>query len=144
MTTITNIDDCFPSRYLTGSDIAGQAHTLTISAVVMTEMTDRNGQPEHKPVIYFEGCKKGLVLNFGNKEIIKEAYGPDPRVWTGRQILLTTERELAFGKMTDCLKVHVPGSEPAPAPPPIAPPSELPGTPRFVADHPDDDSEAPF
>ena len=57
-----NINDAFPSKYLKASDLQGRNHSVTIANVV----TEDIGKGEEKLIIYFQGHKKGMVLNKTN------------------------------------------------------------------------------
>ena len=53
------LDDAFPSRFLRSPDVEGKRFTATIKAVDYEPMSDG----KEKPVAYFRGMRKGIVLN---------------------------------------------------------------------------------
>ncbi len=81
---------------------------------------------EVKPVLHFNGRKKGLVLNKTNAQVVVEAYGDDTETWKGRDIVLFVDPNVMFqGKVTPAIRVRVPKAAPQPvvqhAPAPPAP-----------------------
>ncbi len=73
-----NIDEVYPSKYLRGSDLAGRAATVTIDTVMLETFYDSDTRENvKKPVVYFEGKKKGLVLGRGLAHQVAEMLGPD-------------------------------------------------------------------
>ena len=98
-----NVNEAFPSKYLKASDLSGKKVRVMISKVDMEEVGDGN-----KPVAYFAGKQKGLVLNKTNAMIIASQYGPETNGWEGAEIDLYPGKTQFNGQMVDCLKVEVP------------------------------------
>jgi hypothetical protein len=121
-----NIDDCFPSKYISANDIANPI-TVRMREVLPEEMDDRKGNKVSKPVLYFANATKGLVLNKTNATTIGDAFGSETNEWGGHRITLYKAREQAFGEMTDCVRVRIPEerqqveTKPEPAPQQQAP-----------------------
>ncbi len=84
-----NINDAFPSKYLKASDLQGTEPTVTIDRVDWEVIGNEN-----KPILYFEGKTKGIVLNKTNGRAIGNALGPMTENWKGHKIIL-------FAIMTD-------------------------------------------
>jgi hypothetical protein len=63
----TTVDDLFPSRFLKAEDLKQQRRMLTISKIT-SEQIEKYGDNPAKivSVVYFQKCKKGLVLNKTN------------------------------------------------------------------------------
>jgi len=98
------IGAAFPSKYLKASDLHGQEATVIIDRV---EMEDIN-RGEMKPVLYFRGKKKGVVLNKTNSRKIEAAYGDETDDWAGQPIILY-EAEVDFqGDTVPAIRVKVP------------------------------------
>lgn len=122
-----NIQNAFPSKYLKASDLKqspSQSYVLTISHVTMEDV-GYGSDKEPKPVVYFNGASKGLVLNVTNGNAIAEIAGTtETDDWTGVEIELHADRTLFGGKKVDCIRVREapaevdPEEEPEPAPPP--------------------------
>ncbi len=64
-----DINECFPSKYVGHADLRGQNVTVIMAAVVLEDINqddaERNGR-SRKPVLFFQGMTKGLVLNKTN------------------------------------------------------------------------------
>lgn len=100
-----NVNDAFPSKYLRASDLQNREHTLTISNIVMEEMNGDRGK-QSKPVAFFQGAQKGLVLNKTNSLTIAAAYGDEMTAWFGRQIVLFPAMDRMAGEMKPCIRVR--------------------------------------
>ena len=115
-----NIDSAFPSNYLKASDLGDKTPIVEISHVEI-EPIGRN--KEMKPVLYFTGKDKGLVLNKTNARKIAELTGSkDTDDWPGCRVrIYATETEFA-GESVECIRVKAGGVErPQPKPEPVAP-----------------------
>jgi hypothetical protein len=126
----------FPSKYLKASDLGLNQPVVTIDRVERDKVG--RGQ-DTKPVIYFSGKEKGLVLNKTNANKIIELTGSAvTEEWTGfRVILFATTTEFG-GETVECIRVKAAkqnGAAPKPAPVPVA---EV-----FSHDHADED-DVPF
>lgn len=127
-----NINDAFPSNYLKASDLKGRAIVVTIDRVEY-ELVGQN--KEKKPVLYFVGKEKGIVLNKTNaNKITQLTESPVTEEWKGHAILLYPSETSFQGEMVDCIRVKaVPQNAKKAAPPPPEPDVQ------FV-----DDDEPPF
>ena len=98
-----NINEAFPSKYLKAGDFP-QPRQMFMTQVGMEEM----GNPkENKPVLYFQGEKKGMVMNITRKDVITGRYGPQTEGWAGQPIWLLGGMTLAFGEQTATIIVTV-------------------------------------
>jgi hypothetical protein len=77
------ISSAFPSDYLRAADLQGRAVTVTMAHVNMEKVGN-----DQKPILYFQGKERGLVLNVTNAKKIAEIYGDDTENWTGAKIVL--------------------------------------------------------
>ena len=66
------ISAAFPSKYLKAADLQGKQVTVVMSHVTMETIGD-----DERPVLYFKGKDKGLVLNKTNANTIADAFGDD-------------------------------------------------------------------
>ncbi len=112
-----NIAGAFPSTYLKAADLQGRRVSVTISSVRVEEVGDG-----HKPVVFFSGKDKGVVLNKTNATMIAEITGTDETdEWTGKSIVLYPTKTDFQGKRVDCIRVDYPTNgkaKPAPLPEP--------------------------
>lgn len=114
-----SIDSVFPSHYLKASDLSGASPTVTIDRL---EIEPIGRDREMKPVLYFQGKEKGLVLNKTNASKIAQLLGSkDTDDWAGCKIrLYSTEAEFG-GETFEAIRIKAAGPEtpkakPAPAP----------------------------
>lgn len=120
-----NITDAFPSKYLTAADLGETEPVVTIDHVD-TEPVGRN--EEMKPVVYFKGKKKGLVLNKTNFKKIGELAGSmETDEWGDVKVKLYATEVDFEGKTVEAIRVKSPAPKPKPLP--------------IVSDH---DDEVPF
>src|SRR5512145_823806 len=80
------VSEGFPRRYVNAEEIGNRVLRLTIERVVI-EQIDR----ERKWVMYFQGAKKGLVLNRTNAEYMRFEVSDDSDKWLGSEVDLFTE-----------------------------------------------------
>jgi hypothetical protein len=127
-----NIDNAFPSAYLKASDLGSNAPVVTIDRI---EVEPVGRDKEMKPIVYFVGKEKGLVLNKTNGRKIAELVGSkDTDDWHGCQIrIYATETEFG-GETVECIRVKAPGMIP-----------KMPKSPPLVASHSvADEDDPPF
>lgn len=107
------IGEAFPGSYLKASDLGGKRIGVTIDAVHIENIGSDN-----KPVLYFQGKEKGLVLNKTNANMISEIVGSDETdEWQGHRVALYPTKVDFQGKRVDAIRVTYPnGSQP---PPPV-------------------------
>jgi hypothetical protein len=97
------INDAFPSDYIKGSEVERPV-LYVMSHVEMKDVGD-----DHKPILFFIGQEKGLVLNKGNAQTISEAYGENTDEWQGKQIVLYFNPDVMYaGKKTGGIRVRKP------------------------------------
>ena len=97
-----NINNAFPSSYVKASELNGRRVTVTMDRVEMQEI---GGEP--KPVLYFKGTPKGLVLNKTNALVIADMYSTETDAWGGKQIVIYPARVEFQGKIVDAIRVHL-------------------------------------
>jgi hypothetical protein len=84
---------------------------------VMSHVEMRDVGDDHKPVLFFVGQPKGLVVNRTNATTITEAYGDDTDAWEGKQIVLFVDQNVFYaGKKTPAIRVRKPKTTANPAP----------------------------
>lgn len=136
------LSDAFPSTFLKASDLNGQRPVVTISHV---KFEDIGG--DHKPVVYFRGKDKGLVLNKTNGSMIAEIAGDDDTDnWGGTRFVLYPTRVDFQGKRVDAIRVdYAPSAgQPQAAPPPPPPAPTPPTQPAREPGFDDGDDGIPF
>lgn len=105
---MVSINTLYPSTYLKAGDLQGRPVNVTIRAVVMEKIGS-----DIKPVIYFQGKEKGMVLNKTNGMTIAQAYGTDTDDWAGGAIVVFPAYVDFQGKQVEGLRVRMPERQPA-------------------------------
>jgi hypothetical protein len=124
-----NINIIYPRKYAIGQDIDGKQPTLAIRAVTLEQMGEAH---DKKPVIWFTGAKKGVVLNKTMARAIADMYGPETDNWTGKYVTLYTEAVRAFGE--DHIAIRVKAPRPDLLPGYTRPSNHSPIQPNMTAD----------
>ncbi len=128
-----NIGAAFPGSYLKADELGDARPTVVIDKVQMEDIGD-----DHKPVLYFQGKEKGLVLNKTNASMVSELAGtPETDEWSGVRIRLYRTKVDFQGKRVAAIRIEAAphNSAAAAAPPPPPPP---PARSEY------DDSDIPF
>jgi hypothetical protein len=120
------VGDMFPSAFLKAGDLGSARPVLRIRTVGFEEIGD-----ERKPVVYFEGKTKGLVLNKTNAGSIVEIAGTDDTDhWVGVAIRLYSAMTDFQGKRVPCIRVEMPppgvNTPVPPTPPPVTDADDVP------------------
>jgi hypothetical protein len=117
------IDSAFPSQYLKAADLQGKKVTATMSHVDMEEIGG-----DMKPVLYFIGKDKGLVLNKTNSNTIATMYGWETDDWSGKSVTMVEAQVDFQGRSVSAIRIY------AQRVPPSAPiavtPKPRPSTPK--------------
>lgn len=87
------LDQLYPKRYATGTDLNNKAYTFTIANVTMEEVhTIPNKPAELKPVLYFKETTKGIILTRPLAYQIAQALkADDTEQWKGHKIQVYPE-----------------------------------------------------
>ena len=97
-----NINNVFPSKYLKAADLNGKTIKVVIERIEVEKMGN-----DTKPVLYFEGKTKGMVVNKSNAQLIAAAYSPETDGWIGKEIKVYPGKVNFQGQMVDAIKVEV-------------------------------------
>lgn len=97
------ISAAYPSEYLKASDLQGQNVRVVIDRVEMRDVGD-----DHKPVLFFQGKSKGVVLNKTNSTNIAIAYGDETDEWTGKELILFETMVDFQGRSVAAIRVRSP------------------------------------
>ncbi len=101
------ISTAFPSEYLRATDLQGHQVPVKISRAEMRDVGD--GQ---KPVLYFEGKERGLILNKTNSNIIAAVYGDETEEWKGEEIVLFETMVDFQGRQVPAIRCRIPPRKP--------------------------------
>lgn len=97
------VSDAFPSKYLKCADLKNKQVTLTVTQVIQEEIGK-----DVKLVAYFDGAKKGLVMNKTNCQVIASRYGDETNNWPGAEIMVYPDKTTFNGQVVDCIRVRLP------------------------------------
>jgi hypothetical protein len=104
------ISSAFPSKYLKASDLQDRNVPVIMSHVALEDVGDN----ERKPVLYFHGKNKGLVLNKTNSRVIAAAYGDDTDDWHGKPLVLFPAMVDFRGDSVEAIRVKAPPKQKEP------------------------------
>jgi arabinogalactan endo-1,4-beta-galactosidase len=97
------VSQAFPSEFIKAADLNGQNARVTMARVEMKDIGD-----DQKPVLYFKGKEKGLVLNKTNSNNIAILYGDEMDEWLGQEIILFEAMVDFQGKTVPAIRVRGP------------------------------------
>ena len=100
-----NVNDTFPSNYLKAADLQNREISVTISHVEMQTIGT-----DHKPILFFMGKQKGVVLNKTNAMNIASAYGPEMDLWQGKPVILFSVWTDFQGKSVQAIRIRPAGN----------------------------------
>jgi hypothetical protein len=106
--TLMKLTDIYPSKYLKAADLQGKE---TIAKILEVREEEIGMDKEHKPILYFHGSNKGLVLNKTNALMIGDHYGDDTDDWQGKPVILYSAWVDFQGRSTQAIRVRVPTEE---------------------------------
>ena len=87
------VNEAYPGRFLKAEDLGDGDVNATINAVKIEQIGVAPNVQE-KPVLFFDGQEKGLVLNKTNASAIAKIHGDEMDNWIGKRIsLYATEVE---------------------------------------------------
>jgi hypothetical protein len=94
--------DIFPGKYLRAADIHGKEPIVKIDRVAIETLGD-----ESKPVLYFHGKEKGVVMNKTNWDAVVELTGEDDSdAWQGAKVRLVVRKVDFKGKRVDSIRIE--------------------------------------
>jgi hypothetical protein len=105
------------AKYLKKEDITSPVNT-SVLWTKKEEVTSPGKGTETRLVLYFDGLKKGLVLNMANAEALAEITGTDDyEKWSDIPVQLYADPDVTFGKKkVGGVRVRKPAEEPAQTP----------------------------
>jgi hypothetical protein len=109
--SIGDVRKMYDSTLVYAWDLEGTDVTVTIRDVEARELTSAGGKSNKKPVLYFQGSKKGLALNKTNMRIIAGMYGYKGDEWIGKRVTLYPTTTDMGGRTVDCVRIR-PGIPP--------------------------------
>lgn len=106
-----NVNEAYPSKYLSASDLHGRKHLVTITHLDRDEV---GANKDIRPIMYTQQFPKGIVLNKTNAITISGFHGDEMDNWVGKQIVLKTEIVTKpDGSMGPAIRMEGPENAPA-------------------------------
>jgi hypothetical protein len=100
------VSDAFPSEYLKAADLHDKRGNPVNVNVVIERIEMRDVGDDHKPVVYFQGKERGLVLNKTNANNIAVMHSEDMDDWIGKEIQIYATTTDFQGKTVPCIRVR--------------------------------------
>jgi hypothetical protein len=97
----------FDSQYIGAWDLQGRDAVVTIEKIVGADIVGDGGKTSKKPLIYFKGKKKPLILNKTNLKALHGMYGTfKTSGLIGKKVtLFATTCRGAAGGTVDCVRI---------------------------------------
>ena len=104
----------FPGKYLRADDLGGKEPVVTVSHIKIETLGE-----DSKPVLYFAGKERGLVLNKTNWSALVDVTGEeDSDDWEGKKVKLVVRKVEFQGKRVPAIRIEGANGQPhKPAPP---------------------------
>ena len=87
---------------------AGKIVPATVDRIEFQTVHPRPGQEEIKPVMYFQGKQKGLILTSTNQDFLRESFGDEITASYGKPITLRAVRKTIAGRGVDTIIIGLP------------------------------------
>ncbi len=100
---MTTVNEAFPSRFLKAADLNNRTIKVAINRVVFEEVGQNK---DKKPILYFNGTEKGLVLNKTNATAIGAVHGEQMDGWSGKEIELFSQMVPFQGQNVAAIRVR--------------------------------------
>ena len=100
--------EMYPSKYLKAADLNGNAVKAIIERVELQDVVGQGKERDYKPVLFFQGKQKAIVLNKTNAQAIVDAYGEDTDDWKAKEVEVFPDKTPFQGKVVDCIRVRKP------------------------------------
>jgi hypothetical protein len=100
-------------QYLKKEDVI-PPQVWTVTDVKEQTVTTPGKEPKDKLVLFFDGTKKGLILNMSQGDALLDMTGhEDPEEWIGHRVELYVDDSVAYaGKKVGGVRLRKPKDEP--------------------------------
>lgn len=96
----------FKTDYVGAWDLKGDTEVTIERVAEREELVGEGGKKDHKPVLYFKGATKKMVLGKTNAKSVGKVLGNDTTDWPGKKITLYPTTCQAFGETVECIRVR--------------------------------------
>lgn len=102
----------FGAKYIGAWDLGDKDVTVTIAKVQGEELKNKGGS-DKRPVVYFVGSDKAMVMNKTNAKTVATLYGTKVSAWVGKRITLYATKTQLGGETVDAIRIRpvVPAAE---------------------------------
>ena len=100
--------------YLKAIHLKGQTIPATIDHIEFQTVHPRPGQEEIKPVMYFAGKIKGLILTSTNQDYLRKTYGDEIGACYGKAVRLKPVTKKVAGREVETILIESTAQAPAP------------------------------
>jgi hypothetical protein len=129
---MANINDLFPSKFLKAHELKGTSPTVTIARVGVEQVRNRV-KTDTKPVLYFAGKTKGLLLNKTMAQSVTQIAGsPLTERWVGVAVTLYATTATFDTTTHDVIRIKAPAAAANPPRPRVSDVADMP--PIFTDD----------
>lgn len=90
-------------EYLKASHLGTATPIVTIDHIEFRKLHPRPGVEEIKPVAYFAGKSKGLILTATNQDYIRATYGDDIAACYGQRVQLHAVTKTVAGRQVETI-----------------------------------------
>ena len=102
--------EAFPSKYMSKDDV--KIPVIATIADVRPEVLKSDNGDESKPVMYFSGDHKPMIINNANWMTVEDLYGDDSDAWAGHTVELYHEPNIMFGnKRVGGIRIRKPAAQ---------------------------------
>ena len=95
---------------------AGKSVPATVNRIEFQTVHPRPGQEEIKPVMYFVGKQKGLILTSTNQDFLRATFGDEITASYGKPVTLHAVHKIIAGRGCDTIIISVPCQPETPGP----------------------------
>lgn len=103
------VSSAFPSNFIKCEDLQNRPARVKMNYVKLEDIGDDN-----KPVLYFIGKEKGMVLNKTNASAISAMYGDETENWSGEEIEIYPTETDYQGKRVPAIRIRPPSRQASP------------------------------
>ena len=100
---MSDIATLFPSKWLAAADLKDEPKDVQIKQIIPSE--EVGSEKQKKPILFFKGVEKGLVLNKTNAKRIAKLYGNDTDEWIGKFITIYPSECDFRDETVQCIRV---------------------------------------
>ncbi|MFZ6029846.1 MAG: hypothetical protein ACOYYS_19200 [Chloroflexota bacterium] len=94
-------------EYIKPAHLRGAVVPVAIDRIEFRTLHPKPGVEEIKPVMYFAGKQKGLILTSHNQDTLRAAFGDEIAACYGKQVSLRAETVKVAGKMVDTIRIVI-------------------------------------